>query len=307
MCPGLLLRLARKKWGMSEIDLSAVGDPDGAWTPERLESFDECRDAIQALLRQALRTKGAQAYLDFIDAGRRFVHLSVFNAMMVQLQRPGAGVVATKKQWEKLGRYPTPDARPIIVLRPFAPLSFLYEYNDTDGPQLPLFEHLPFTARGTTPDSAFEAAKSAARSNGVHVELTDAYGEGLAGTAAIVRSTGVESGAETFWRVRLNKEHSAAVRYSTLAHELGHIYCGHLGGHPGGRWAPRRVPTHALREIEAESVAWIVCGRAGVEPSSPDYLSSLIQDVASLDDVSLYSIYLAANRVEGRTIKAHLE
>jgi hypothetical protein len=31
------------------------------------------------------------------------------------------------------------------------------------------------------------------------------------------------------YELKLNSKHSASENYATLAHELGHLYCGHLG------------------------------------------------------------------------------
>jgi len=87
------------------------------------------------------------------------------------------------------------------------------------------------------------------------------------------------------------------VQIATLAHELGHVYCGHIGGHPKGHWPARQGMPNPLRELEAEAVAWLVCGRRGIEPNSPDYLHTLVPKV-NLADVSMFSIYSAANRVE---------
>ena len=68
-------------------------------------------------------------------------------------------------------------------------------------------------------------------------------------------------------------DHDDTSRYATLVHELGHLYCGHLGT-PHDRWWPdRRGLTQQVEEFEAESVAYLVCHRVGILPTSDQYLS----------------------------------
>ncbi len=105
---------------------------------------------------------------------------------------------------------------------------------------------------------------------------------------------------ERRFRIKLNANHDLPTRFATLAHELGHIYCGHIGKDIKGRWPSRISLTSETCELEAEAVAWLVCQRNGITTRSKEYLSSLIPK-AKHDDVSMYTIFEAANRVESRT------
>lgn len=63
---------------------------------------------------------------------------SAFNAGLILLQRPGAQYVETEEAWqEKYGRYIKHEATPIVVLRPFGPVEFLYDIADTYGDEIP--------------------------------------------------------------------------------------------------------------------------------------------------------------------------
>jgi hypothetical protein len=55
-----------------------------------------------------------------------------------------------------------------------------------------------------------------------------------------------------------------------------------------------------VQETEAEAVAYLVCARRELEVASQQYLSDLIANV-DLRQVSLYAIFEAANRVEGKS------
>lgn len=91
--------------------------------------------------------------------------------------------------------------------------------------------------------------------------------------------------------------------FATLAHELGHIYCGHLGEGPNGVWPDRRALSKAECELEAEAASYIVCQRNGLTTRSHDYLAAHI-DNANLEQVSMFAIYEAANRIESRTSRS---
>ena len=81
----------------------------------------------------------------------------------------------------------------------------------------------------------------------------------------------------------------------TVAHELAHLYLGHMGTDRG-----RRVPDHgytdqALREVEAECTAYLVARRNGVKPRSESYLAEY---QGAFEHFDLYAITRAANAVE---------
>ena len=101
------------------------------------------------------------------------------------------------------------------------------------------------------------------------------------------------------WLVQVNSNHTVPTRFATFAHELGHIFCGHCGAHLTGKWPNRSSLSYAIKETEAEAVSYLVCARQGLTVASQEYLSELIRDV-DLVNISLYSIFEAANRVEGK-------
>ena len=63
------------------------------------------------------------------------------------------------------------------------------------------------------------------------------------------------------------------MKFTTLTHELGHFALGHLG--PDRRLSVPDRPrlSHAQQELEAESVAYIICEENGVNARSQTYLA----------------------------------
>lgn len=267
----------------------------------RLQSFAECAAAIDGLFQDALRHEGSTAFTSFIEFARRMSNLSVYNAMLVRVQRPGAAAVATEKKWNSIQRHVRPGAIPIVVLRPFGPVSFLYEVADTDGFPLPGEDCNPFVARGEMDEVEWgRLLKHHREKNAIRIEERN-FGTLLAGNARNLqaRPSLVPDIAETEWLVQLNQNHTIPTRFTTLAHELGHIFCGHCGADAKGRWPDRSSLPHEVCETEAEAVAYLAASRRGLEVASMEYLSELIKQV-DFRQVSLYAIFEAANRVETR-------
>jgi hypothetical protein len=270
--------------------------------PNLLSNFEECQKAVDTLFRNAYQTEGNAAFLRYLDFVRRISNLSVYNAMLVGVQRPGATAVATARKWaDQFHRDVRPDAIPIVILRPFGPVEFVYDLDDTVGPPIAGAKESSLYASGSLDLSTYERVLRAAETYGIQVTETTQYGALLAGTAAGIAI--IPEALEAGFRIKLNARHELQTRFSTLAHELGHVFCGHVGGDPKGRWPCRMHLTNAQSELEAEAVAWLVCQRHGIVSRSAEYLRSLVSPEA-LAGISLYAIFDAANRVEARTSPA---
>jgi antirestriction protein ArdC len=108
--------------------------------------------------------------------------------------------------------------------------------------------------------------------------------------------------------VSVAKRFAPAEALATLAHELAHIYCGHLGrpvvidGKTKKRkqlhWSDRSSGlTQGQREFEAEATAYLVCRRIGLETKSADYLAGYLS-TTDRDHISYAAIIRAAARIE---------
>lgn len=269
---------------------------------ERLLHFEDCASAIDQLFQKALREQGPSAFDEFLSFITRFNDLSVYNAMLVRVQRPGATAVGSRKKWQTIGRSVRHDAVPIVILQPFGPVRFVFELGDTDGEAVPGEQANPLLANGAIDHALWDRCVDAARLYGIAVTVTAQYGVALAGTATrVARKDSSQEIAPMQWHIKINGQLDAPSRYVTLAHELGHIYCGHQGRDLKGRWPTRTHLTRIQRECEAEAVAWLVGRRNGITSQSSAYLTSSLKDPAELAAISLYAIFEAANRVEART------
>ena len=113
-----------------------------------------------------------------------FNNLSVYNSMLVRVQKPGATTVGTRNQWLEIGRQVLPDAVPSVILWPFGPVRFVFELKDTEVDEIPGREDNPLFARGDLPKNLYIRTIQAAAKYAVEIIETDNYGTNLAGTAA---------------------------------------------------------------------------------------------------------------------------
>ncbi|MDO5662544.1 MAG: hypothetical protein Q4G40_07615, partial [Brachybacterium sp.] len=84
--------------------------------------------------------------------------LGPFNASLVHTQLPGARYVARRSEWwERFGRTLAPGARPLVILRPYGPVDFVYDIAHTDGPPLPHAVRDAYRLRGPVTVAGYDS------------------------------------------------------------------------------------------------------------------------------------------------------
>ena len=205
------------------------------------------------------------------------------------MQHPGVQYVATASQWEKkFIRKLKRDARPLVVLVPFGPMSFVYDVSETIGGPLPPEVLRPFETKGRLSNDIYELTLLNCKRDSVPVHESD-FGAGKAGYAQ--RKKGDFS-------ISINKNFPLEDKYSTLCHELGHIYSGHVGTTPDTWWPDRSKASNDVEEIEAESISFLVCKRMGLITTSEEYLSTYIQKHKELSPFSFETVLTVAHYIE---------
>jgi hypothetical protein len=80
-------------------------------------------------------------------------------------------------------------------------------------------------------------------------------------------------------------------------HELGHLYCGHVGTHDDRRWPDRRRLSEETVETEAESVAYLVCLRMDPSVQMPHHLHEYVGRGLARPFIDVNRIVTAAGRI----------
>jgi antirestriction protein ArdC len=97
--------------------------------------------------------------------------------------------------------------------------------------------------------------------------------------------------------IKINKDFNRTQIYATLAHELAHLFLGHLGMIEG-LCEYRESIDKQSKELEAESSAYIVCKRAGIKTKSDKYLSMYLKDEFDIASISIDSIIKVAGKTK---------
>ena len=216
--------------------------------------------------------------------------------MLLQMQKPGLSYAASARDWrERFGRTPKEGARPLLILWPFGPVALVYDVQDTDGEPLP-DDVASFFAYGVINEDKFGAFKRLLTKKDIELCLVDAGDQNAGSIRVIKRAT--KDRETTQYRVHMNRNHAMPVQFATLAHELGHLFLGHLGPDQALNVPERPTMSHAQREIEAESVAYLVCARNGVKSKSETYLTNYVGKNIAVDHLDLYQVMRAAGQAE---------
>lgn len=246
------------------------GQPDLFDAAEQRENA-QGRALIDELIASTRLYDSAAAIRELFDFTARLRHVSPFNAMLLHIQKPGLSFAASAKDWDRrFHRWPRPAARPLLVLRSFGPVDFLYDIVDTEGTELPDIAWT-FPTTGVVPADWLDSMRGKLRKIFVDFVGLD-VGDRDAGHARLVKDSSDPNRFSQF-EIGVNRNHPMATRAVTIFHELAHIYLGHCGGDAKRGVSARRPKDVALREVEAESVAYLIARRSGLKPRSESYLS----------------------------------
>jgi hypothetical protein len=264
---------------------------------------------IDRLYQEVVHYRTGREFRKMMEMVKKLPYLSAYNALLVELQKPGAMFVATPTEWlVKYHRSPKPDARPLVILRTFGPVSFVYDYNDTEGEeisdeQLRRYFVYPFRTNNVITEKRYYQFVDHLIYEGVEYSEEN-FGNGLA--AYIRRADGkrlVRQNQDYAYYVMIiaravvNKNLSATEKFASLVHEMAHYLCGHLFGLNDVLTERSNLPDNA-KEFEAETVCWLVCQRLGISTTSKRYLSEYLDPNSQIPDVSIDRICRADRAIE---------
>jgi antirestriction protein ArdC len=220
-------------------------------------------------------------WLRYLDVQRRFYHYSFGNCLLIALQRPDASRVAGFHRWLELGRHVRKGEKGIAILAPIvrrskvedeatgeertvlsAPRAFrvvhVFDLAQTDGDDLPQVPCHRLSGEG----AAVPELHAYANSLGFSVTVGELPGETNGLCTYSTRTITIRQGLEP------------AQQTKTLIHEIAHASL-HGPAFEGSR-------NHA--ELEAESIAYIVCGALGIDSGqySWGYLASWGADASAV-------------------------
>ncbi len=251
--------------------------------------------------------RNCNQFIDLLKFIKKFPEIAPFNAMLLHIQKPGSMYVATKTKWEReFNRTIKAGMNPLVILQPFGPVAFVFELSDTEGKE-PFPQELlePFQVKGQISDIEFNNFINSLKCDGIFYTEVN-HGSASAGyikTSTVERDLKFvrakkEVYVKSLYEMGVNRNHSDSVKFATIAHELGHLYCGHLGTPNLKWWGNRSNLNINVEEFEAESVCWLVCERMGITNPSEKYLSNYLDNNYMIPNISIDAVLKAVAILE---------
>ena len=263
------------------------------------------------LLNRIIEEGYWEDFLSFAAFMRYEKNYSIFTSALIYLQRPGALYVDTETGWNKRERYIGPGVTPIVVVHPFGPVNFVYEYSDTYGKPIPQYIRETFRDYYAEPPAIqltkemLPYMKSFLSHMGIHYEEA-LLGSRLYGEAQFLNTPYVYKDGEGKNAREIKTRYASLIRKSlsdtdkvfTIFHEIGHILCGHLPQDTKNTVlkVPKRDEHLSVgqKEFEAEKTCELFSRMCGLEYNPAPYLEQYSGDFEEAD----YSLRYIAEAVD---------
>lgn len=284
------------------------------------------QNKIDRLFRAMKAYRNGGFYKQLTNFVAHFKEMGPYNSMLVKIQMPAAKYVLTEKEWKRrYNRVLTVNARPLVILRLYGPIDFVYEISDTqkedgsiDTQRDKLLEEIanPNPVYGKISYEKYSNLLDALDNYGILVENKFASSGYYANIRAhkrpysIILSNGkgrVKINTNSFYLISVNAKSSKEQVFASICHELGHLFCYHLMPPVDKDWWTFRYLTTEQQEFEAEIVSYIICERYGIENQSWKYLSKWFDNDTDIPNISTERIFKASEEIfkmiEGKSIK----
>ena len=248
-------------------------------------------EVIGRLTDGIARLTTSERWHEWLKVASTFHHYSFNNQLLIQLQCPTGTRIAGFHTWRKLGRNVRKGEKGIWILAPmtykvaeqdeqdngtearvlrgFKPVP-VFDIAQTDGEELP---EVCTKLDGDDDGNVFAQLRAVADSLGFTVEDTDELPGAVNGDCS-----------HELHRIRVRSTNSPVQRVKTLAHELAHAIL------------HEEYDSRPLAELEAESVAFIVCHYLGI--SSDDYSFGYVATWAGGGDEAQKAIKASGSRIQ---------
>lgn len=267
------------------------------------------------LLRSEVRQHAnSKEFIKMIKNISSMPGLSIYNALLVQWQRPGSILTLQEKKWNYYGRRLKPNAQPLMILKKFGPVDFVYEYDDTEKilglkgrsllgraskeEAIELYKNNLLDNKGCLSLYEYNMLCKNIETEGIYLDCTFRAGNNYGGYITHYDNQEL--------RVRISKDKSETVRskllinvnenfdlvskFGVICHELGHLFCEHISYNE----KVNHRFTKEQEEFEAETVSWLVCRALGIERASEKYLAGYDDEFPECD---LAKVAVAVDRI----------
>lgn len=264
------------------------------------EAVDKSKDVLDRLMTGIKETMNGENFRNFLKVQSQFHNYSFNNAMLIYMQNPNATRVAGFETWKKLGRFVQKGEKGIQIIRP-EKYDFTKDVPDIDKiTKKPVIDPVTgkeklvpqkITGIRFVPAYVFDVSQTAGKElpeicrllQGENIN-SDMIIRGIQQVSEIpIRFQEIDGSARGYYQrghdehIAIKSDMSLDQSAKTLIHEFAHSKL--------HKDEPFSSMERALKEFEAESVAFIVSDRFGVDTSeySFDYLASWTKNMTPDD------------------------
>lgn len=235
---------------------------------------DKTKELLEKLEEGVKGVFDSDRYKDYLMFVSKLYRYSYFNAMLIFSQKKTATLVAGFKKWNEMGRYVRKGEKGISILAPgfktkdyyqsddkgmlilketkkelayFIPV-YVFDVSQTDGEPLPALAHV-LQGEVDNYDKVFNALEKLSP----YSVVFEALPYGVRGACDYEKK-----------QIILSDDLSQTQTIKTLVHELAHA---RLHAKMLNENRIERMTKHKEREIEAESIAFVVSNHLGIDTS----------------------------------------
>lgn len=222
---------------------------------------------IKSLATETDEFKKSEFFKNYLETIKKFHRYSYFNQLLIMKQKPNAQRVAGFNVWKSLKRYVKKGEKGIMILAPtfkkiidkkseeektilsyFMPV-YIFDENQTLGEELPKIE---IDIIGSDYKKHLDILKDFCDENKIKLDFKKIGVNGL---------YGFSKGKS----ITIAEQKSINTQFNTLIHEIAHELI---------HYKPQNKDlSKQQKEIQAESVAYVVCSYLGLENKSINYLA----------------------------------
>jgi hypothetical protein len=281
--------------------------PPNIQDTQQAEQIDEILSALNPVdeaFAAISRFRNSSDFMQLMRFIARFPNYSAYNGLMLFIQNPSVTYVATARTWaQKFGRRPKIDAQPLVILAPMAPVLFVFDILDTEGAPVPSILLKPHETGNQLLSNIYATTrhncniqKIAVHETSLDRDTTDTANRITPVLRKKYKDLNIQK--DTSYLILVNQNQNLKDKFATLVHELGHIFCSHLGIDRTAWWPERSDLNIGIEDIEANAVAYLVCRRIGMLTVSEKYLSSNFEKTQAKPIFSLNAVLKAVTYIE---------
>ena len=179
----------------------------------------------------------------------------------------------------------------------------MFDFKDTEGPDVAPVLLQPHASRSQTLARIYENTCHNCGVHGIAVHESN-LDQGAVDTASRItpairkRYQNLNLPKDTHYLILIDGSQSPQDKYSALAYELGHIFCGHLGIDRHAWWTERGDLSIIVESIEATAAAYLICRRLDLQTVSQHKLDELMRENPAWPVFSLNAVLQSVTYLE---------